>query len=266
MGILNEHFRLTKCAFNLLLLSFLLSYCVQIINGNVKMESYCAPGSSMFFPGVDEYERSTAEFYQWKVSNGGTTNGLGTGVLLFHVGATEPSVLNKYTGRLEFFPSNGSFILHHLTSSDAGLYTLSINLRDIIIQDVQLWIIDKLSKSSILSNSSFLHSTIMLTCNVSGQPHEYRWQKDGGNISQYHQLVDGSRSVIISNAGKNDCGTYTCIAINPVSSVQAHYTLTIDDAGCNATNLIWNTLAPLLPIIGIICSVLSATWCYKNYG
>ncbi|XP_048472403.1 uncharacterized protein LOC125486895 isoform X2 [Rhincodon typus] len=158
MRILNEYLCSTKCAFNLLQLFILLSYCIQITSGTVKMESYCAPGSSMFFPGVDEYERSTAEFYQWKVSNG-----------------------------------------------------------------------DKLSNLLILSSCSFPHSAIMLTCNVSGHPHEYQWLKDGGNISQHHQLVEENRSLIILNAGKDDRGTYICIAINPVSSVQAHYTLSIND-------------------------------------
>ncbi|XP_043534027.1 uncharacterized protein LOC122541375 [Chiloscyllium plagiosum] len=86
---------------------------------------------------------------------------------------------------------------------------------------------DELPQPSIFSNSSSLHSTIMLICVVSGQPQEYQWQKDGGNISENHLLVDGNRCLIIPNAQKNTCGVYTCVVINPVSSRQADYIVTI---------------------------------------
>ncbi|XP_067865080.1 HEPACAM family member 2-like [Heterodontus francisci] len=154
-------------------------------------------------------------------------NGSEMGVLQFHAGASKPSLMNKYIGRLDFDPANGSFVLHHLTSEDTGLYILSINLQDNPVRTVQLRIMDELSKPSILSNSSSLYSTVQLTCDVFGNPHEYQWQKDGGEISQHHQLINGNRSLIIPSATKGDCGTYTCIATNPIGSTQADYTLII---------------------------------------
>ncbi|XP_078073551.1 uncharacterized protein LOC144496857 [Mustelus asterias] len=199
---------------------------MQVIKGQVKMKAYHAPGSSILFPGVPEDQQGLAEFFRWDVSSGSPEDGTTMGVLQFHAGNAEPSLMNKYKGRLDFFPSSGSFVLHNLTSSDEGLYTLSINLQ-IAVQTVQLRIIDELSKASILRNSSSLDSKIVLTCDVSGKPHAYQWQKDGGEISQHHQLITENRSLIIPNARKDDCGTYTCIARNPVSSIQTRYTLTI---------------------------------------
>ncbi|XP_048472478.1 vascular endothelial growth factor receptor 2-like [Rhincodon typus] len=202
---------------------FVLGYFLQWSTVQAEMNIHCIPGSSVSLSGVDEEQKNKAEFFQWKLTHGNTD----IPVLQFHKGDTRPPLLKKYDGRLDVFPFNGSFVLHNLTASDQGLYTLHINLQNVTVQAIRLWVIDELSNPSIFSNSTFIASTIMLTCNVSGQPHEYRWQKDGGNISQHHQRVDGNRSLIIPNAGKDDCGTYTCVVINPVSSVWADYTVTI---------------------------------------
>ncbi|XP_067865337.1 uncharacterized protein [Heterodontus francisci] len=211
----------------LLQLSLALSYFMQCTTGRVETPVYRTPGSSVFFPGVDEDQKDQVEVFRWKVSNGNIENGTRMAVLQFHAGAPKPSLIKKYIGRLDFDPANGSFVLHHLTSEDTGLYILFMNLQDKPVRTVQLRIMDKLSKPSILSNSSSLYSTVQLTCDVFGNPHEYQWQKDGGEISQHHQLINGNRSLIIPSATKGDCGTYTCIATNPIGSTQADYTLII---------------------------------------
>ncbi|XP_048376261.1 uncharacterized protein LOC125446600 [Stegostoma tigrinum] len=208
---------------NLFQMLFVLGYFLQWSTVQAEMNIYCIPGSSVSFSGVDEEQKNKAEFFQWKLTHGNTD----IPVLQFHKGDRRPPLLKKYDGRLDVFPLNGSFVLHNLTTSDQGLYTLHINLQNITVQAIRLWVMDKLSNPSIFSNSTFIASTIMLTCNVSGQPHEYQWQKDGANISQHHQLVDGNRSLIIPNARKDDCGMYACVIINPVSSVWADYTVTI---------------------------------------
>ncbi|XP_038672392.1 contactin-6-like isoform X1 [Scyliorhinus canicula] len=194
-----------------------------------KMEVYRAPGGSMFFPGVFEEHRNQAEMFKWEVLSGSTENGTRTKVLQFHPNNTEPSFMKKYNDRIDIFPFNGSFILHQLHFSDEGLYTLSTNQQNIIAQTVRLQIIEELSETSILSNTSSLASTIALTCDVSGKPHGYKWQKDGGEISPRHWLINGNRSLIIPSSMKGDCGIYTCLAVNPISSIQADYTLTIYD-------------------------------------
>ncbi|XP_067829868.1 carcinoembryonic antigen-related cell adhesion molecule 1-like [Heptranchias perlo] len=203
-----------------------LSAFIQLITGQgdtVEMEVYAQLGTSVQFYGVSEDQRGTAEVFLWEMISGNAENGTKMGVLKFHAGAREHSLTNKYIGRLDF-ALNGSFILHNLTPKDEGLYILTINLSK--VQSVRLRIIDALSKASILFNSSSLHSTIQLTCDVFGNPHVYQWQKGGGEISQNHRLINGNRSLIIPDATKDDCGTFTCVAINPISSIQANYTLT----------------------------------------
>ncbi|XP_072331514.1 uncharacterized protein [Scyliorhinus torazame] len=190
-----------------------------------KMEVYRVPGGSMFFPGVFEEHRNQAKMFKWELLSG-TTENRTRRVLQFPAENTEPSEMKKYNGRVNVFPFNGSFILHQLTFSDEGLYTLSTNQQNVIAQTVRLQIIE-LSKTSILSSSSSLASTIALTCDVSGEPQGYKWQKDGGDISQHHRLINGNRSLIIPRSMKSDCGNYTCIAVNPISSIQADYILTI---------------------------------------
>ncbi|XP_072331495.1 uncharacterized protein [Scyliorhinus torazame] len=214
-------------------------HCLQLIALNyfvrftalAEIEVFRAPGSSVHFPGVNEDQRDQAKVFQWKVSHGNTENGTSMGVLQFHAGATEPSLMKKYISRVDFpssnGSSNGSFVLHNLTFLDQGHYILFINLQNTTVREVWLWIIDELAKASILSNSSSLASTIALTCDVSGEPQGYKWQKDGGDISQHHRLINGNRSLIILSSMKSDCGNYTCIAVNPISSIQADYILTI---------------------------------------
>ncbi|XP_060706453.1 uncharacterized protein LOC132832452 isoform X2 [Hemiscyllium ocellatum] len=208
-------------------MSLLLGYFLYWTIVQAEMHVYRTPGSSVFFPGVDEEQKNKAQHFRWKFSNGNAEDGITKPVLQFQRGDMQPSVLKMYRGRLDFFRNNGSLILHHLTSSDEGLYTLQINLQNSTAQAIHLRVIDELPQPSIFSNSSSLHSTIMLICVVSDQPQEYQWQKDGGNISEYHLLVNENRSLIIPNAQKNTCGVYTCIVINPVSSRQADYIVTI---------------------------------------
>ncbi|XP_072892160.1 uncharacterized protein [Hemitrygon akajei] len=84
---------------------------------------------------------------------------------------------------------------------------------------------DELSEASILTNIESLGFTVELTCDVSGDSNVYQWQKNGGEISQRHQLTDENRTLLIPRASSEDCGVYTCITTNPVSSIQTNYTL-----------------------------------------
>ncbi|XP_051899410.1 uncharacterized protein LOC127585773 isoform X2 [Pristis pectinata] len=135
----------------------------------------------------------------------------------------EPS--EQFKSRLQFIPSNGSLIVNRLEAGDQGAYSFTVDQRELEI--IQLLLFDTLMKALILTNSSSIDSTIRLTCNVSGDPHEYQWWKDGGEVSRLHQLIDGNRTLVILKASRYDCGIYTCVATNPVSSIQADYTLII---------------------------------------
>ncbi|XP_032903431.1 carcinoembryonic antigen-related cell adhesion molecule 6-like [Amblyraja radiata] len=198
------------------------------ITRGVDTEIASADGGSVMFPGVGADRRSGVAVFQWKKAGG--TAGKGSAmkpVLQFHSGSREPAVIRSYAGRLTFFPHNGSMAFHNLTQQDAGLYQLYINLQKDAIQSVRLTVMDRLSEVSVWSNSSSLGSVVQLSCAVVGNPHEYQWRKDGGDISRHHQLMNGNMNLIIPRASSIDCGTYTCIASNPVSSAQKNLTLTI---------------------------------------
>ncbi|XP_032872049.1 uncharacterized protein LOC116969289 [Amblyraja radiata] len=198
------------------------------ITRGVDTEIASADGDSVMFPGVGADRRRGVAVFQWKKAGG--TAGKGSAmkpVLQLHSGSREPAVIRSYAGRLTFFPHNGSMAFHNLTQQDAGLYQLYINLQKDAIQSVRLTVMDRLSEVSMWSNSSSLGSAVQLSCAVVGNPHEYQWRKDGGDISRHHQLMNGNMNLIIPRASSIDCGTYTCIASNPVSSAQKNLTLTI---------------------------------------
>ncbi|XP_072887048.1 SLAM family member 9-like [Hemitrygon akajei] len=186
-----------------------------------------APGDSVWFPGVDADQRRQIGVFQWKkVSRNDTKEHLKP-ILKFHKSSKEPALIQNYSGRITFSTFNGSFAIHNITREDEGLYRLFINLKRVAVQAVWVRVIDKLSAVSLRSNSSSLGDTIKLSCNISGYPHQYQWRKDGGGINPRHQLVKGNGVLVIPGASSDDCGTYTCIATNPVSSVQISHSLTI---------------------------------------
>ncbi|XP_032903456.1 uncharacterized protein LOC116990040 [Amblyraja radiata] len=199
------------------------------------------------FLGVDEEVMNITRVFQWeKIGNQTTTEH----VLQFHVGSPKHAVIQKYIGRIHFNPLNGSFLFSNLTSADAGLYRLSINLRARIIRQVRLWIMERLSNPSIWSNGSSPGATIQLECNVEGDARGYQWQKDGMDIPHPH-LIEGNRSLVLPHVARKDCAIYTCTASNPVSSVSAEYILTI--LGLHRMDII----VIVASTVGIIFSITS---------
>ncbi|XP_072892376.1 uncharacterized protein [Hemitrygon akajei] len=134
----------------------------------------------------------------------------------------EPS--EQFSSRLQFIQSNCSLMVNRLQAGDQGNYSFTMDRRQLKV--IRVLIFDELSKPSIQKNSSSLNSTIQLSCTVDGDSPSYQWQKDGREVSQ-DQLLDGNKSLVIPSASRSDCGTYTCVVTNPVSSVQANYLLTI---------------------------------------
>ncbi|XP_059826795.1 uncharacterized protein LOC132394531 [Hypanus sabinus] len=123
------------------MLLLLLQFVLAVVNaeGQSTLEVYSSPGSSVTFPRVDEKEVNIAEVFHWdKLQEHPGKETSMKPVLQFHVGSTEPSVINKYTGRIDFCRSNGSFVFSNLNYADDGLYRLSVNLRAIIIRYVRL--------------------------------------------------------------------------------------------------------------------------------
>ncbi|XP_072921801.1 uncharacterized protein [Hemitrygon akajei] len=144
--------------------------------------------------------------------------------ILHHVpghSLVEPS--DQFKFRLHFNTSNGALTVNGAEHGDQGDYTFIVDGQELRI--IQLRLLDELSEGSIFTNIESLGSTVELTCEVFGDLNVYHWQKNGGEISQRHQLTDENRTLVIPSASSEDCGVYTCITTNPVSSIQTNYTL-----------------------------------------
>ncbi|XP_062904251.1 natural killer cell receptor 2B4-like [Mobula hypostoma] len=161
----------------------------------------------------------------------------------------EPS--KQFNFRLQFIQSNGSLMVNRLQAGDQGDYSFTMDGRQLNV--ISLLIFDELPKPSIWINGSSWHSTIQLSCNVDGDSPSYQWRKDGREVSQ-DQLLDGNKILVIRSASRRDCGTYTCVVTNPVSTVQANYLLTIHDL-CLVENV--SESIAHLSIHGIVFSAVS---------
>ncbi|XP_051899661.1 uncharacterized protein LOC127585946 isoform X2 [Pristis pectinata] len=168
-----------------------------------------------------------------------------------------------FEGRLNFNPSTGALLLSNLSTSDQGYYTISVDGKEQRTINVQ--IIDKLSQPSIQGRSGCLGSTIQLICQVIGNARAYQWRKDGGEMPPHHQLLDRNRKLVISNASKGDSGIYICVASNPVTSVQANYTLTIH--GLSASDAVI-VAVPIIAVVfssaNLITSIFAHCWKMKS--
>ncbi|XP_072115177.1 uncharacterized protein [Mobula birostris] len=163
----------------------------------------------------------------------------------------EPS--EQFKLRLGFILSNGSLMINGLKVEDQGDYSLEVDDRELKI--IHLSLFDNLLEAKILTSSSFPASVIWLICNVSGDPQKYQWWKNGAEISQFHQLIDGNRTLMIMNASRHDCGIYTCAATNPVSFIQANHTLFISGFHQEDVAII------VLSVISSVLSILQCSQC-----
>ncbi|XP_062904326.1 hemicentin-1-like isoform X2 [Mobula hypostoma] len=154
----------------------------------------------------------------------------------------------QFRSRLQFNTSTGCLLVDRIKPEDQGVYNFVVDERR--TTTIELLLFSKLSKTFIRSYS-VPGNTIQLTCEVDGNPHKYEWQKNGGNISQRHWLINESRSLIILTHLTNVCGTYTCVASNPVSSVQANYTL--NPPGISGED----SIIIIASITGLVSSVVS---------
>ncbi|XP_072888916.1 uncharacterized protein [Hemitrygon akajei] len=148
---------------------------------------------------------------------------IGRSILRHVPGHSLVELSEQFKFRLHFDTSNGALTVNEAEHGDQGDYTFIVDGQELRI--IQLHLVDELSEASIFTNIESLGFTVELTCDVFGDSKVYQWQKNGGEISQRHQLTDKNRTLVIPSASSEDCGVYTCITTNPVSSIQTNYTL-----------------------------------------
>ncbi|XP_072886971.1 uncharacterized protein [Hemitrygon akajei] len=172
----------------------------------------------------------------------------------------------QFESRLKFNTSNGVLTVNGLTPGDQGNYSFIVNEQEMKI--LQLLIFEKLSNASIFIDSySSLGFTVQLTCDVDGDADEFQWQKDGGEISQRHRLTDGNMTLVIQHALVSDCGSYTCVAKNPISSIRGNRSIILIGLSNNDAIVVFVLTAGL-----VICSaslhpaMLLDDWKLKTQG
>ncbi|XP_072115200.1 uncharacterized protein [Mobula birostris] len=186
--------------------------------------------------------------------------------ILHHVpghGLVEMS--DQFKFRLHFDTSNGALTVDGAEDGDQGDYTFIVDGQELRI--IQLHLFDELSEGSILTNIETLGFTVELTCDVLGDSNVYQWQKNGGEISQRHQLTDENSTLVIPSASFEDCGVYTCITTNPVSSIQTNYTLMLQ--GLSLKDIIMIavlTAGQVISAPSLHSAVLPDQWRWKTLG
>ncbi|XP_062903543.1 hepatic and glial cell adhesion molecule-like isoform X2 [Mobula hypostoma] len=152
----------------------------------------------------------------------------------------------QFRSRLQFNASTGCLLVDGIKSEDQGVYNFDVDGRR--TTTIELLLFAKLSKALI--SYSAPGYTIQLTCEVDGKPQKYEWLRNGREMSQRHWLINENRSLIILTDLAGECGTYTCVASNPVSSVQANYTL---NPPVFQSLVIWN----ILSVVGTFVALIS---------
>ncbi|XP_072113452.1 CD48 antigen-like isoform X2 [Mobula birostris] len=208
----------------------------KVVNGTI--------GSSVFLDPEHQGDLSRSEIL-WTFT--GSNKSLVT--ILDHV-PDEPveKPYEQFRSRLQFNASTGCLLVYRIKPEDQGVYNFVVDERR--TTTIELLLFCKLSKTFIRSYS-VAGNTIQLTCEVDGNPHKYEWLKNGGKISQRHWLINESRSLIILTDLTNECGKYTCVATNPVSSIQANYTLNPPGSSGEDSIII------IVSITGLVSSLVS---------
>ncbi|XP_072115202.1 uncharacterized protein [Mobula birostris] len=186
--------------------------------------------------------------------------------ILHHVpGHSLVELSDQFKFRLHFNTSNGALTVDGAEDDDQGDYTFIVDGQELRI--IQLRLFDELSEGSILTNIESLGLTVELTCDVTGDSNVYQWQKNGGEISQHHQLTDENRTLVIPSASSEDCGVYACITTNPVSSIQTNYTLMLGGLSLKDVIMIAVlTAGQVMSAPSLHSAILPDQWRWKTLG
>ncbi|NXO69496.1 HECAM protein, partial [Phainopepla nitens] len=184
-----------------------------------------AVGSSVLLPGpanITHHESMHWEFL----------NGTGPHTILQHRGGAQaPAIRAPYAGRTVFHPSNGSLLLEDVQESDSGTYRVTVNTGDRKSLEIQLEVLQPVSRPQLWTSSLLARTTGQVVCEVAeGRVDTISWKKDGqplppDRVSQ----PSSSRSVLyLRPAEKSDCGSYSCNASNGISWQETSLKVTIE--------------------------------------
>ncbi|NXB97207.1 HECA2 protein, partial [Vidua chalybeata] len=183
-----------------------------------------AVGSSVLLPGLDNDTHSNSMCWEF-------LNGTGSHPILQHEGGHAPAIHSPYAGRAVFHPSNGSLLLEDVQESDSGTYRVTVNTGDRRSLEIQLEVLQPVSRPQLQTSSLLARATGQVVCEVAeGRVDTITWKKDRQPLLRDRvSQLSSSRSVLyLSPAKKSDCGSYSCNASNRISWQETSLEVTIE--------------------------------------
>ncbi|XP_074407490.1 cell adhesion molecule CEACAM1 isoform X3 [Zonotrichia albicollis] len=184
-----------------------------------------AVGSSVLLPGPDNVTHSNSMCWEF-------LNGTGPQPILQHQGGPHaPAIHASYAGRAVFHPSNGSLLLQDAQESDSGTYRVTANTGDRKSLEVQLEVLQPVSRPQLRTSSLLARATGQVICEVAeGRVDTIAWKKDGQPLlpDRVSQLSSSCSVLYLRPAKKLDCGSYSCNASNGISWQETSLEVTIE--------------------------------------
>ncbi|NXQ17350.1 HECA2 protein, partial [Peucedramus taeniatus] len=184
-----------------------------------------AVGSSVLLPGLDNVTHSNS--MRWEF-----LNDTGPHPILQHgEGGHAPAIHAPYAGRAVFHPSNGSLLLKDVQESDSGTYRVTVNTGDRKSLEIQLEVLQPVSRPQLQTSSLLARATGQVVCEVAeGKVETIIWKKDGRPLlpDRVSQLSSSRSILYLRPAKKSDCGSYSCNASNGISWQETSLEVTIE--------------------------------------
>nr|XP_045235454.1 carcinoembryonic antigen-related cell adhesion molecule 5 isoform X5 [Macaca fascicularis] len=128
-----------------------------------------------------------------------------------------------HSGR-ETIDFNASLLIHNVTQSDTGSYTIQVIKEDLVNEEAtgQFRVYPELPKPYISSNNSNPvedKDAVALTCEPETQDTTYLWWVNNQSlpVSPRLELSSDNRTLTVFNIPRNDTTSYKCETQNPVS-------------------------------------------------
>ncbi|XP_071298184.1 uncharacterized protein [Agelaius tricolor] len=208
-----------------------------------------AVGSSVLLPGPDNVTHSDSMCWEF-------LNGTGPQPVLQHQGgAHAPAIHAPYAGRAVFHPSNGSLLLQDAQESDSGTYRVTVNTGDRKSLEIQLEVLQPVSRPQLWTSSLLAQATGQVICEVAeGRVDTITWKKDGQPLlsDRLSQLSSSHSVLYLRPAKKSDCGSYSCNASNRISWQETSLEVTIE----GLSHRLKHTLR--IAVIAVVFAVVSA--------
>ncbi|KAM6057163.1 uncharacterized protein LJ206_015322 isoform 2-T2 [Theristicus caerulescens] len=204
------------------------SYLLLVLQGSsavveITERRVAAEGSSILMHALDV---KNANFTEWEYIRNSTPEF----ILQYYANSQSPTIFPAYQDRVIFYPKNGSILLQNLREADSGIYKATIDLTQDKVRTTLLEVIKPVPQPELQYSLNMAGLPIKLICAVpEGTVASISWKKDGHPLpSEKYYLLSGNTTVLlILNAEKSDCGSYSCNVSNVISWKEAAVNVTV---------------------------------------